>query len=117
MQIEAGAIVEGRVTRIEGGADARILRDYLETYGDENAYMCPAEASVGVNKKAVIRGIQREDKNIWGTLHFGLGTNIDVGGTVRSNIHMDGVILHPTLYVDGERKIDNGRFLVPIGDN
>jgi hypothetical protein len=27
---------------------------------------------------------------------------------------MDGVILHPTLYVDGVAKIDNGRFLVPI---
>jgi leucyl aminopeptidase (aminopeptidase T) len=108
-------IVEnGRVVRIEGGADARILRDYLATYGDDNAYMCPAEASVGVNAKAVIRGIQREDKNILGTLHFGLGTNIDVGGSVKSKIHMDGVILEPTLYVDGVKKIDNGRILVPI---
>ena len=108
-------IVEnGRVVRIEGGADARILRDYLEAYGDDNAYMCPAEASVGVNAKAVVRGIQREDKNIMGTMHFGLGTNIDVGGSVKSKIHMDGVILEPTLYVDGKKKIDNGRILVPI---
>ena len=107
-------VKDGRVVEVEGGADARILRDYLEVYGDENAYMCPAEASVGVNAKAVVRGIQREDKNIWGTMHFGLGTNVDVGGSIRSNIHMDGVILHPTLYVDGEKKIDNGRFLVPI---
>ncbi len=75
--------------------------DYLEVYGDENAYMCPAEASVGVNAKAVVRGIQREDKNIMGTLHFGLGTNVDVGGSIKSKIHMDGVILHPTLEVDG----------------
>jgi leucyl aminopeptidase (aminopeptidase T) len=107
-------VEQGRVVRIEGGADARILRDYLEAYGDENAYMCPAEASVGVNAKAVVRGIQREDKNIMGTMHFGLGTNIDVGGSVKSKIHMDGVILEPTLYVDGKKKIDNGRILVPI---
>lgn len=107
-------VEKGRVTRIEGGADARVLRDYLETYGDENAYMCPAEASVGVNAKAVVRGIQREDKNIMGTMHFGLGTNIDVGGSVKSKIHMDGVILEPTLYVDGKKRIDNGRFLAPI---
>jgi leucyl aminopeptidase (aminopeptidase T) len=110
-------VEKGRVVRIEGGADARILRDYLETYGDENAYMCPAEASVGVNAKAVVRGIQREDKNIMGTMHFGLGTNIDVGGSVKSKIHMDGVILEPTLYVDGQKRIDNGRFLVPIEGN
>jgi hypothetical protein len=107
-------VEKGRVIKIEGGADARILRDYLHVYGDDNAYMCPAEASVGVNAKAVVRGIQREDKNIMGTMHFGLGTNIDVGGSVTSKIHMDGVILEPTLDVDGIRKIDNGRILVPI---
>lgn len=107
-------VEKGRIVAIEGGAEARVLRNYLEAYGDENAYMCPAEASVGVNAKAVVRGIQREDKNIWGTLHFGLGTNVDVGGSVKSKIHMDGVVLHPTLEVDGVRKIERGRFLVPI---
>lgn len=107
-------VEKGRVVRIEGGADARTLRDYLETYGDENAYMCPAEASVGVNAKAVVRGIQREDKNIIGSMHFGLGTNVDVGGSIKSKIHMDGVILEPTLFVDGVKRMDNGRFLVPI---
>ena len=107
-------VVEGRITRIEGGADAHFLRNYLETYGDENAYICPAEASVGINSKALVRGVQREDKNILGSMHFGLGTNVDVGGTILSNIHMDGVILEPTLYVDGEMKIEHGRFLVPV---
>ncbi|MDB5510690.1 MAG: hypothetical protein JWR08_173 [Enterovirga sp.] len=107
-------VEKGRVVEITGGAEARILRDYLAEYGDENAYMCPAEASVGVNAKAVVRGIQREDKNILGAMHFGLGTNIDVGGTIRSKIHLDGVILEPTLYVDGVKRIEDGRFLVPI---
>ena len=109
-------IRNGRITNIDGGADAFTLRNYLANYGDENAYNCPAEASVGINSKAVIRGVQREDKNILGSMHFGLGTNVDVGGSILSNIHMDGVILQPTLYVDGEMRIENGRFLVPIGD-
>jgi leucyl aminopeptidase (aminopeptidase T) len=107
-------VERGRVIKIDGGADARILRDYLTVYGDANAYMCPAEASVGVNAKALVRGIQREDKNIMGTMHFGLGTNVDVGGSVESKIHMDGVILEPTLYVDGVRKIHDGAIAVPI---
>jgi 2,5-dihydroxypyridine 5,6-dioxygenase len=107
-------VERGRIIKIDGGADARILRDYLQVYGDDNAYMCPAEASVGVNAKALVRGIQREDKNIMGTMHFGLGTNVDVGGTVQSKIHMDGVILEPTLYVDGVRKIHDGSIAVPI---
>src|SRR4029453_18852169 len=107
-------VKDGCVIEIEGGPEARILKDYLDVYGDENAYMCPAEASVGVNAKAVVRGIQREDKNIMGTMHFGLGTNIDVGGSGKSKSHTDGVILEPTLYVDGAKRIDNGRILVPI---
>jgi len=107
-------IENGRIVSIDGGDDAFTLRKYLSTYGDENAYFCPAEASVGINSKALVRGVQREDKNILGSMHFGLGTNIDVGGTVMSNIHMDGVILAPTLYVDGEKRIDSGTFLRPV---
>jgi leucyl aminopeptidase (aminopeptidase T) len=107
-------VKDSRVVSIEGEGDAYTLRNYLETYGDENAYYCPAEASVGINSKAVIRGVQREDKNILGSMHFGLGTNVDVGGKILSNIHMDGVILEPTLYVDGVKKIEHGKFLVPI---
>jgi 2,5-dihydroxypyridine 5,6-dioxygenase len=109
-------IEESRITAISGGADAWTLRTYLETYGDENAWYCPAECSVGINAKAVIRGVQREDKNILGSMHFGIGTNIDVGGTILSNIHMDGVILQPTLFVDGEKRLEAGRFLVPVDD-
>jgi len=40
--------------------------------------------------------------------------NIDVGGTGRSKIHLDGVILDPTLYVDGHRRIQDGDFVRPI---
>ncbi len=107
-------IKDSRIVGIEGGPDAHFLRNYLEQYGDENSTFCPAEASVGINSKALIRGVQREDKNILGSMHFGLGTNVDVGGTIMSNIHMDGVILQPTLYVDGEMRIENGRFLRPV---
>jgi hypothetical protein len=27
---------------------------------------------------------------------------------------MDGVVLHPTMYVDGVKRIDNGKILVEI---
>lgn len=107
-------IKNGRIQKISGGADAKRLRDHLDRYGDENAYMFPTEASLGLNRNAMIVGSQREDKNILGAMHFGLGTNSDVGGTVHSNLHMDGVILEPTLYVDGEKRIDHGQILVPL---
>ena len=107
-------IEKGRMTKIDGGADAFTLRNYLQTYADENGYVCPAEASIGINSKAKIRGVQREDKNIMGSMHFGLGTNVDVGGSIKSNIHLDGVILEPTLYVDGDKRIEHGKFLKPL---
>jgi len=105
---------DGRITAIDGGADAKTLRDYLATYGDDNATQFPTEASIGINRQARVTGIQREDKNIFGSMHFGLGTNIDVGGTVRSNLHMDGVMLAPTVTVDGEVRIRDGEFLVSL---
>lgn len=107
-------VQDGRVVDITGGAEARMLDDYLRTYGDENAWCFPSEASVGLNREARVRGCQREDKVIFGSMHFGLGTNADVGGSLRSNIHMDGVILEPTLYVDGAVRIRDGRFTVPL---
>jgi leucyl aminopeptidase (aminopeptidase T) len=107
-------IKDSRIVAIEGGAEAWTLRNYIDKFGDENARYCPAEASIGINSKAMVRGVQREDKNILGSIHFGVGTNIDVGGTVHSNIHMDGVVLEPTLYVDGDMRIEHGRFLRPV---
>jgi hypothetical protein len=107
-------VKEGRITAIEGGAEAWTLRRHLERYGDENATLFPTEASIGINRAARVVGCQREDKNIFGAIHFGLGTNIDVGGTIRSNIHMDGVVLAPTVEVDGEVRIREGEFQVPV---
>lgn len=107
-------IEKGRIVDIKGHRDAKRLRDHLRDHGDESAYEFPTEASIGLNKKAQIVGSQREDKNIYGAVHFGLGTNSDVGGTVDSNLHMDLVVLQPTLYVDGVKKIERGEFLVPL---
>ncbi len=107
-------VKDGRITSIDGGADAWTLQRYLDAYGDENATMFPTEASIGINREARVIGVQREDKNILGAIHFGLGTNIDVGGTVRSRIHMDGVGLQPTIAVDGDEKIREGKFLVSL---
>jgi leucyl aminopeptidase (aminopeptidase T) len=107
-------VENGRIVDIGGGPDAWRLRRHLQDHGDDNAYLFPTEASIGLNRKARIVGDQREDKNIYGSMHFGLGTNSDVGGTISSNLHMDGVILEPTLYVDGVKRLERGEFLVPM---
>lgn len=104
-------IEEGKIVDIDGGYQATQFRELLEQYGDEDSYTMPTEFSVGANPNARVTGNQREDKTILGSVHFGLGTNADVGGDVESKLHMDGVILEPTVEIDGEVKIDRGKIL------
>jgi leucyl aminopeptidase (aminopeptidase T) len=106
IEIDTGEIVD-----IRGGYQARELERLLAEYGDADAYKMPTEFSVGTNPEARVTGVQREDKVMLGCIHVGLGTNADVGGEVRSKLHMDGVIARPTLEIDGEMKIDRGKIL------
>lgn len=106
IDIDSGTIVD-----IRGGYEASELERVLEKYGDKDAYRMPTEFSVGANPKARVTGCQREDKNILGCIHVGLGTNADVGGDIQSKLHMDGVIAKPTLEIDGETVINNGDIL------
>jgi leucyl aminopeptidase (aminopeptidase T) len=104
-------IDSGKITDISGGYQAHEFERVLEEYGDEDAYRMPTEFSVGANPDARVTGCQREDKNMLGCIHIGLGTNADVGGEIHSKLHMDGVIARPTLEIDGELKIDHGDIL------
>jgi 2,5-dihydroxypyridine 5,6-dioxygenase len=105
------AVEAGRIVNISGGHQADELRRYIATYGDDNSWFLPTEFSVGTNYAARVTGVQREDKNILGAIHVGLGRNDDVGGALHSCLHMDGIILRPTLMVDDELKIERGRIL------
>ncbi|SEH13571.1 hypothetical protein SAMN04487967_1457 [Natronorubrum sediminis] len=105
-------IESGTITDIDGGYQARELERVLAEYGDEDAYRMPTEFSVGANPDARVTGCQREDKNMLGCIHIGLGTNADVGGEVHSKLHMDGVIARPTLKIDGDVMIDEGEITV-----
>jgi leucyl aminopeptidase (aminopeptidase T) len=102
---------DGWIEDIRGGHEARLLREYLAEFGDDNAYCFPTEASIGLNRRSVVVGNQREDKTVFGSMHFGLGTNVDVGGSIRSKVHMDGVVLSPTVVVDGRLCLDHGQFI------
>jgi leucyl aminopeptidase (aminopeptidase T) len=102
----------GRVTSLEGGREASVLRTYLETNGDEGSWII-GETAIGVNPDARVTGIVREDKKLAGSVHVALGMNVDTGGTVDSRTHVDGVIRRPTVTVgettlveDGELRVD-----------
>ncbi|MDF3311471.1 aminopeptidase [Rhodococcus sp. T2V] len=99
--------VDGRCVDISGGAEARRLETYLDAHGDDGARLL-CEAAIGLNDKIALSGVVREDKKKAGTMHLALGMNTDVGGTIDSRLHIDGVLRRPTLHVDDLLVVDNG---------
>lgn len=102
---------KGRIAKIEGGDEARRFEEWLEKNSDENGYrLC--ELAVGTNPEAYFMGSMRQDRFVLGSSHVGFGLNKDVGGVLDSNIHYDCIYSCPTIEVDGETIIRNGRILV-----
>jgi leucyl aminopeptidase (aminopeptidase T) len=100
-------IVGGRAVEVTGGEEARKLLDLMERAGPEARNV--AELGVGTNDRARITGTILEDEKILGTVHVAFGNNASMGGTVKVPFHLDGVILAPTLVVDGEVLLEEGR--------
>ena len=70
-----------------------------------------AELGIGTNEKALLCGNTLEDEKVYGTVHIAFGTNTSFGGKNKADCHMDGIILKPTLYLDGKKIIADGEFV------
>lgn len=103
-------IREGVVKKIEGGKAARALENTLQAIGSKGHNI--AELGVGTNPKAEFSGSVLEVEKVYGTVHIALGNNIYFGGEVDVPFHADGVILKPTLEVDGKVILENGEFRI-----
>ena len=92
------------------GARADEFRAVLERHGQEA--FAVAELGIGANERAQLTGNVLEDEKILGTIHVALGDNHSFGGSIRVASHQDGVVLEPTVDIDGRRILDSGRLLV-----
>jgi len=104
-------IEDGYVTHIEGGSEAEKLREMLESVGRKEAYNV-AELGIGTNPSARIVGNILEDEKAGKTVHIAFGDNSTIGGKVHAGIHLDGVILDPTIIVDDRIVLENGNWRV-----
>ena len=52
------------------------------------------------------------DEKVMGTIHVAIGHNTFFGGQKPAPIHEDGVVGQPTMRVDGELRIDQGRYVL-----
>jgi leucyl aminopeptidase (aminopeptidase T) len=108
---------KGRVVAIEGGAEAeellRRIQDGEKLPNGENCRVI-AELGIGTNPKARLTGKLMTDEKVMGTVHIAIGDNASpsYGGANHAPIHIDGVVGQPTLTVDGETLIEEGKYLV-----
>jgi leucyl aminopeptidase (aminopeptidase T) len=102
-------VEDGRLVKAQDGLGPQFL-ELLQSAGDRGTNL--AELGVGTNDRAQLTGNVLEDEKILGTVHVAFGASAGIGGTVAVPIHLDVVILEPTLEVDGERVLEGGSFVL-----
>jgi len=112
-------VENGFATRIEGGVDAALLRDYMESFGDPEAYaishigwglqprarwstlgLYDREATIGMDARAYE-----------GNFLFSLGPNNEAGGARTTACHIDIPLRNCTVTLDGEAVVRDGKVL------
>jgi len=100
----------GHLTSARGGQGMAFM-ELLTEHGDDGTNI--AELGVGTNEKAKLTGEILEDEKILGTCHIAFGASAGIGGTVQVPVHLDCVVMKPTLELDGEAIVRDGELLIP----
>lgn len=102
-------VTNGELVDVDGREGEALLRT-LSGAGPNGVNL--AELGVGTNESAGLLGNVLEDEKILGTLHVAFGASAGYGGTVRVSVHLDCVVLSPTLDVGGTRVLEAGEFVL-----
>jgi leucyl aminopeptidase (aminopeptidase T) len=100
---------------IKNGAAVDIIRalkvrNILDEVGKKGRNV--AEFGIGMNPAAKIIGNVLEDEKKLGTIHIAFGDNSTYGGNVKCGVHIDGIILKPTVVLDDKKTIlDKGELV------
>lgn len=106
------AVESGQATSITGGQEAEQLIEILKPHGLAGRNI--AEFGIGTNDKAVLSGSILEDEKVMGTIHIALGDNQSMGGMVHVASHIDGLVKHPSVWLDEHLIMRDGKFLVDL---
>ena len=93
-------VKDGLIVSMEGGEQAKFLKEKLDSYNDPNCYNV-AELGVGMNPGARLTGNMLDDEGMVGTIHIGIGTSLTLGGDVVAPMHYDLIMWEPTIEIDG----------------
>jgi leucyl aminopeptidase (aminopeptidase T) len=99
----------GHLTDATGPEGATLL-EMLTKHGEDGTNV--AELGIGTNEEATLTGNILEDEKILGTAHVAFGASAAIGGNVQVPVHLDCVIVEPTVEVDGKEIVRGGQLLV-----
>jgi leucyl aminopeptidase (aminopeptidase T) len=102
--------VEGGHLTAATGSDGEALMNLLTEHGKDGTNV--AELGIGTNDEAILTGNILEDEKILGTAHVAFGASAAIGGTVQVPVHLDCVILEPTVEIDGRTVLNGGELLL-----
>jgi leucyl aminopeptidase (aminopeptidase T) len=109
-------ITRGTAVKIEqnqSGARLQKLLDEAVTRDKNRNAFNIAELGIGTNPSAQLSGCVLEDEKVLGTVHIALGDNTSyAGGKTAASIHEDGIILKPTVTLDGKGIMKDGKMLL-----
>jgi aminopeptidase len=102
-------LVEGHLVDASGPEGSRLM-GMLTDEGEGGTNL--AELGIGTNEEATLTGNILEDEKILGSIHVAFGASAAIGGTVQVAVHLDCVVLEPTLEIDGEAVVGVGKLVV-----
>jgi leucyl aminopeptidase (aminopeptidase T) len=103
-------VVEGGHLTSARGGQGMALMELLTQHGEEGTNI--AELGIGTNEKATLSGEILEDEKIQGTCHVAFGASAGIGGTVQVPVHLDCIVMKPTVELDGEPLVRDGELLI-----
>ena len=98
-------VERGHLTHASGEEGAPLM-ELLTAHGPGGTNV--AELGIGTNEKAILSGNVLEDEKILGTVHVAFGASAAIGGTVQVPVHLDCVVMKPSVSVDGEPVVRDG---------
>jgi leucyl aminopeptidase (aminopeptidase T) len=103
-------VIEGGHLTSARGSQGMAFMELLTEHGEDGTNV--AELGIGTNEKAKLTGEILEDEKILGTCHVAFGASAAIGGTVQVPVHLDCVVMKPTVTLDGEAIVRDGELLV-----
>ncbi len=92
------------------GPEGATLMELLTKHGEDGTNI--AELGIGTNEEATLTGNVLEDEKILGTAHVAFGASAAIGGKVQVPVHLDCVVLEPSIEIDGEEIVREGELLL-----